>query len=157
MVKKKQASARSSPRTVDARGSKQIVKEFYEQVFSNNQLEKVSKYIAKKCVVRIGDKIIPVGVDGMAQHIRDVRKTYPDFTMSITHQYSDGDYVISEVVAKGTHKGEWLGMVPTGKVLIFTGVDVDKVENGKITEHGGAINTFETLFEAGIIVPARKK
>ena len=50
--------------------------------------------------------------------------------------------------------GEWLGMKPTNKKLRMTGVDVDRLVDGKIVEHGGAVNTFETLFEAGIIKPA---
>jgi len=45
-------------------------------------------------------------------------------------------------------------MKPTGKVLTFTGVDIDRVSDGKIIEHRGAINTFETLFEEKIIQPA---
>lgn len=30
-------------------------------------------------------------------------------------------------------------------------LDIDKVIDGLIVEHGGAVNTFETLFEAGMI------
>lgn len=52
---------------------------------------------------------------------------------------------------EGTHKGEWIGIKPTGKRLVFTGVDIDKVIDGLIVEHGGAVNTFETFFEAGMI------
>ena len=62
-------------------------------------------------------------------------------------------YVISECVMEGTHLGPWPGTVPTGTHLTFTGVNVDRVEHGKIVEHGGAVNTFETLWEAGIIRP----
>jgi predicted ester cyclase len=45
-------------------------------------------------------------------------------------------------------------MKPTGKKLRMTGVDIDKLIDGKIVEHGGAVNTFEALFEEGIIKPA---
>ena len=55
---------------------------------------------------------------------------------------------------EGTHLGPWPGTVPTGKRLIFTGVNIDRVEGGKIVEHGGAVNTFETLWDAGMIRPA---
>lgn len=104
--------------------------------------------------VTIGEEIIPIGIDGMKQHIIEVRKTYPDLKMTITRQYCDGDYVISEFIMEGTHKGEWLGIKPTGKKLYITGVDIDKVADGKIVEHAGAANTFDTLFEAKIIQPA---
>lgn len=132
---------------------KEKVKYFYEYITSNNLLDELHKYISSKCTIRIGDKIIPVGIDGMKQHLIDVRKTYPDLKMTIIRQYCEGDYVISEFIAEGTHNGEWLGMKPTGKKLLFTGVDIDKIVDGKIIEHGGAMNTFETLFEEKIIQP----
>lgn len=48
---------------------------------------------------------------------------------------------------EGTYKGEGIGIKPIGKRLVFIGVDIDKVIDGLIVEHGGAVNTFETLFE----------
>lgn len=55
-----------------------------------------------------------------------MRQAYPDLKMTMIRQYSDGDYIISEFIAEGTHKDEWLGMKPTEKKLIFIGVDVEK-------------------------------
>ena len=73
--------------------------------------------------------------------------------MKIIRQYSDGDYVISEFIMRGTHKGEFIGIKPTNKVLEITGVDIDKVIDGKIVEHGGAANTFETFIEHHLVKP----
>ncbi|KUG03049.1 putative lipoprotein [hydrocarbon metagenome] len=130
------------------------IKHFYEYVTSNNLIDELPKYIADNCTVRIGESIFPVGIEGMKQHIIDVRKTYPDLKMTITRQYFSGDTIISEFIMEGTHLGEWLGMKPTSKKLRMTGVDIDRVVDGKIVEHSGAVNTFEALFEAGIIKPA---
>jgi predicted ester cyclase len=132
----------------------QKVRYFYEHITSNNLLDEVSDYIADNCIVKMGDQVIPVGIEGMKQHMIEVRKTYPDLKMTIIRQYTDGDTVISEFIMEGTHLGEWLGMKPTGKKLRMTGVDIDKLIDGKIVEHGGAVNTFEALFEEGIIKPA---
>ena len=52
-------------------------------------------------------------------------------------QHWAAPYVISECVMEGTHLGPWPGKTPTGKRLTFTGVNVDRVEHGKIVEHGG--------------------
>ena len=130
------------------------VKYFYEHITSNHLINEVPDYVSEECVIRIGETIIPVGAEGMQQHMIEVRKTYPDLKMIITRQYSDRDYVISEFIMEGTHKGEWLGMKPSGKKLRITGVNIDQVRDGKILEHGGAANTFEALFEAKIICPA---
>jgi predicted ester cyclase len=134
--------------------NKEKIKYFYENIISNGLIDDISQYVSNDCTIRTGRKVIPAGIDGMKQHIIDVRKTYPDLKMTIIRQYHDDDYIISEFIAEGTHKGEWLGMKPTGKRLSFTGIDVDKIEDGKIIEHSGAMNTFETLFEEKIIQPA---
>ena len=124
-----------------------------QTVVSENLLDQVSQYVSENCVVKAGETIIHVGVDGMKQHLIDVKKTYPDYTMKIIKQYVDGDYVISEFIMEGTHEGEWIGIKPTHKRLSFTGVDIDKVIDGKIVEHGGAVNTFDTLYEHHLIKP----
>lgn len=134
--------------------NRERIKYFYEMVVTNHLIEEVSEYISKDCVVRIGENVFPSGVDGMKQHLIDIRKTYPDLKMTIIRQYCDGEYVISEFINECMHGGEWLGMKPTGKKLVFTGVNIDKVVDGKVVEHGGAVNTFETLFEENIICPA---
>lgn len=133
--------------------NKEKIKYFYEYITTNNVIEEVPEYVSDECTIRLGEKTIPVGVMGMQQHLTNVRKTYPDLKMTIIRQYCDEDYVISEFVMEGTHSGEWLGMKPSGKKICITGVNIDKIADGKIIEHGGAANTFEALFEANIICP----
>lgn len=131
----------------------EIIKYFYETLVSKNILEELPLYISEDCVLKIGEDMIPIGLDGMKQHLVDVKKTYPDYIMKIIRQYTDGDYVISEFIMEGTHEGEWIGIKPTHRRLSFTGVDIDKVVDGKIVEHGGAVNTFDTLYEQNLIKP----
>ena len=134
---------------------KEIAKHFYEVIVSKNLLEELPQYVAEHCLLISGEDKIPLGVAGMQEHLAAVKQTYPDYTTRIIRQYQDGDYVISEFIMEGTHAGEWLGMKPTHKKLSFTGIDIDKVEEGKITEHGGAVNTFETLYGQHMIQPVR--
>ena len=122
--------------------SAERIKYFYETIISENQIERMAEFISPECCVKMGEKLIPVGIDGMKEHIKATKQTYPDYRMKIIKQFCDGDYVISEFIMEGTHKGEWIGIKPTGKRLVFTGVDIDKVIDGLIVEHGGAVNTI---------------
>lgn len=133
--------------------NKEIIKYFYEVVVSENLLDELPQYISKDCVQRVGENEIFIGIDGMRQHLVAVKKTYPDYTMDIIRQFEDGETIISEFIMRGTHKGEFIGITPTNKVLEMTGVDIDKVVNGKIVEHGGAVNTFDAFWENGLIKP----
>ncbi len=86
--------------------NKLLVKEFYEKIVSNNLIDKVENYIAVDCALRIGENSTSVGLEGMKQHVIDIRKTYPDLKIRIIHQYADRNYVISEIITEGTHFGE---------------------------------------------------
>ena len=132
----------------------ELVRIFYESIVSGHRLEELPRFIGEDCVLRQGDRISPLGPAGMAHHLTALRETYPDYRVRVLRLHCDGPYVISECVMEGTHLGPWPGTAPTGKRLTFSGVNVDRVERGKIVEHGGAVNTFETLWEAGIIRPA---
>jgi predicted ester cyclase len=130
---------------------KEMIKYFYEQVVSKNLVDEVEKYVSADCTVRSGETNIPAGLAGMKQHVVDVRKTYPDLKIRVIRQHADKDFVISEVIVQGTHLGEWLGIKPSGKKLVFTGVNIDRVVGDKIVEHGGAANIFDTFWAEKII------
>jgi predicted ester cyclase len=87
----------------------------------------------------------------MANHIHGVRQTYPDLVVTIERQIAEDDWVVTQVTARGTHQGVWLGIKPTDRPVVITGVNVDKVVDGRIVEHGGAANTLESLLEIGAV------
>ena len=80
-----------------------------------------------------------------------VRQTYPDLHLTIDRQVAEGDWVVTQVTARGTHRGSWLGMKPTGKAVEITAVNVDRVVGGRIVEHGGAANSLEALLDIGAV------
>ena len=59
--------------------------------------------------------------------------------------------MVTCIKARGTHLGSWLDMKPIGKKVEITVVNVDKVADGRLVEHGEAANIFESLFEIGAI------
>ena len=131
----------------------ELVKTFYEVIVSENRLDELDRYISDDCVQKVGETEIHLGIVGMRKHLVALKETYPDYAMKIIRQYSDGDYVISEFIMRGTHKGEFVGIKPTNKILEITGIDINKVIDGKIVEHGGAANTFETFIEHHLVKP----
>ena len=49
--------------------NKAIAKHFYEVIVSENLLYEVSKYVSENCVLNMGGKIIPIGFEGMKEHL----------------------------------------------------------------------------------------
>lgn len=129
------------------------VRRFYEEIVSTGNVERIADFVAQGCVETDGLVRMASGVEGMAAHVLAVRKVYPDLTITVERQIAEGEWVVSLITARGTHEGEWLGMKPTGRALVFTGVNVDRVVEGRLVEHGGAANMLMPFLEAGALRP----
>ena len=127
--------------------NKLLVRRFYEEVVNTGRVEKISHFLSPEYTEVLEGKKNIVGIEGAREHILGVRRTYQDFRMDIESQIAEGDWVVSCFTAKGIHKGDWMGMKATGKPVVFTGVNVDLVVDGRIVEHGGAANMLGPLLE----------
>lgn len=107
--------------------NKEVIKYFYEVVVSENLLDELPQYISEDCVQKVDKNEIFIGINGMRKHLEAVKKTYPDYTMDIIRQFEDGETVISEFIMRGTHKGNFIGIAPTNKVIEMTGVDIARL------------------------------
>ncbi len=131
--------------------NKLLVRRYIEEVVNTGDVGRLAEFIAPNYVEVYRNVRYPIGIDGAKKHVLGGRATYPDIHVKIELQIAEGDWVVSQITARGTHKGTWLGMKPTGKVLEFTGVNIDKIMDGRIVEHGGAANLLEPFLEAGAI------
>jgi predicted ester cyclase len=128
-----------------------LVRSFYEEIVNTGNTEEIEKFIAGDYTEVHDGKRHSVGIEGAKEHIIGVRQTYPDLTISIERQITEGEWVATCITARGTHKGSWLGIKPTGKPVVYTGVNIDRVVGGRIVEHGGAANMLGPLLEIGAI------
>src|SRR6476646_5994302 len=93
---------------------------------------------------------------GVCSLYKALRAAFPDFHAVIHWQTADGEIVTTFKTYHGTHKGEFLGVAPTGRKIHFDTVDAMRVHNGKITEHWGVANLFSLMQQLGAIAPDRK-
>jgi steroid delta-isomerase-like uncharacterized protein len=88
---------------------------------------------------------------------RTLRTAFPDFHANIHWQAADGELVTTFKTYHGTHRGDFLGLAPTGRSIHFETVDVMRVHDGKITEHWGVANLFSLLQQLCAWPPGVKK
>jgi len=131
--------------------NKLLVRKYIEEVINTGNVNGIEKYVSSDYTEIFEGKRYPMGIDGAKEHILGVRQTYPDLTITIEHQIAEGEYVATSITARGTHRGTWLGIKPTGKIVTYTGVNIDRVVDGRIVEHGGAANLLGPLLEIGAV------
>lgn len=132
--------------------NKTIIRRYVEEIENTGDISKIQEFISEDYVeVYEGDRY-KIGIKGAIDHVLGVRRVYPDMKLTIENQICEGEWVVTIFSVTGTFKDEWFGMKPTGKPITFTGVNVDRIKDGKIIEHGGAANLMEPLMKAGVIL-----
>lgn len=136
--------------------NKELVRRYYEAIVSTGAVEELAEFIAPD-YVEVHDGVRHrIGLEGARDHILGVRRTYPDLELRVEQQIAEGEWVVSRVTMEGTHAGEWLGIPPTGRRLTVTAVNIDRVVDDRIVEHGGAANLLGPLLAAGAVRPAAR-
>jgi steroid delta-isomerase-like uncharacterized protein len=95
------------------------------------------------------------GIEGVKQTITRNRTGAPDLQYTVEDMIAEGDKVVARVTTRGTHKGEFMGIPPTGKQAINTGIDIIRFANGKAVEHWGEYDNLGLLRQLGVI-PAQR-
>jgi predicted ester cyclase len=75
----------------------------------------------------------------------------PDMHHTIEHQFADDDWVATCVTVRGTHRGTFMGVAPTGKEISFIVLMMNRVEDGTIVLHYGIPDFMAILQPLGLI------
>jgi len=131
--------------------NKRLAREYYETVVSQGALQRLPQYVSPRYAEIHQGVRHELGYEGAREHILGVRRTYPDLQLVVERQIAEGEWVVSVVTGRGTHRGVWLGMKPTNKPVQITAVNVDRIVDGRILEHRGAANLLLPLMEIGAV------
>jgi steroid delta-isomerase-like uncharacterized protein len=94
---------------------------------------------------------LPPGREGMRQALANFRTAFPDLTTSLEHLIAEGDKVVLRWRARGTHEGELMGIPATGKQVTLSGIDILRIENGKIAERWAEYDNLGLLQQLGVV------
>jgi steroid delta-isomerase-like uncharacterized protein len=95
---------------------------------------------------------MPPGPEGAKQYATIVRAGFPDH-FEITHEdiMAEGDKVVIRWTARGTHTGEFMGIPPTGKQIMITGMDIFRIAGGKLVELWQSWDQLGMLQQLGVV------
>ena len=133
------------------KSNKLLVRRFIEEVINTGNINNIAEFISPDYAEVHESTRHAIGIEGAKAHILGVRSTYPDLKLTVDRQIAEGEWVATCITARGTHSGSWIGIKPTGKSVAFTGVNINKVVDGRIVEHGGAANMLGPLLEIGAV------
>jgi len=79
----------------------------------------------------------------------------PDLHLTIEDLIAEGDKVVMRASVTGTHRGEYMGVPPTGKSITYNEIFIWRFADGRIAEMWGVVDIFAQLKQLGVI-PAQR-
>src|ERR1044071_5146365 len=141
--------------------NKEIVRRFVDELWNQRKLELADELFDRDCVthqLRIGADPAgaPRGPEVMKHHVSEWLASFPDIKFSIEQMLAEDDRVMTQVVARGTHKGLWLGIPPTEKVITILMFVVHRIANGLIVEDWVLIDALGVFQQLGIVASSEE-
>jgi steroid delta-isomerase-like uncharacterized protein len=132
--------------------NKALARRLLEEAFNAGNVAVMDEILAEVFVNY--DAALPepgVGIEAAKASVTGYRDAFPDLKITIEEQIAEGDTVVTRWSARGTHQGDLMGIPPTGKQATVTGITIDTIAGGKITESRTNWDTLGLMQQIGVV------
>ena len=91
------------------------------------------------------------GLESVKQFLSMYLTAFPDVQLTIEDMVAEGDTVVIRHTFRGTHKGDLMGIPPTGKQVNVTGIDIIRTAGGKIVEQWTNADDLGAMQQLGVV------
>lgn len=87
--------------------------------------------------------------EALKQHIAFFEAAFPRYELIEDDMIAEKDQVVVRLTGHATHKGEFMGIPPTGKQVSFPGILIYRIADGKIVEHWMQVDAVSLMQQLG--------
>jgi steroid delta-isomerase-like uncharacterized protein len=131
--------------------NKSTAKRILEEAWNRGNLEALNDVVASNYIGHdtLGPEIR--GLDGLKKRVHSLRTAFPDLQLNIEEMFADGNTVITRFSSRGTHKGNFEGVAPTGKSCKVTGITISRFSDGKLVEAWVQTDALGLMQQLGVV------
>jgi steroid delta-isomerase-like uncharacterized protein len=131
--------------------NKAMVRRFWEEVFNGRKLSLIDEIFTADWVYHGVGGLKVYGPEGLKQFLTEYYNAFPDMQVKVENLIAEGDKVVSHMTSRGTHKGELMGIAPTGKQVTVPVICISRFVDDKIGEDWEIIDLFGMLQQLDVI------
>ena len=124
-----------------------------EEGFNRGRVELLDEFIHPGLVEHSNSPLGGTGLEAMKRRLTAVREAFPDAHLDIEDLSASADTVWWRWRFTATHQGDFVGVPPTGKRVETTGVNIERIEDGKIVEHWSFSDRLAIWEQLGVDMP----
>lgn len=126
-----------------------IVRQFIEEVLNQGDIDGAGRFVWEDVVEQVPLPGQGPGLAGLQDVLRGMRSAFPDMHWTVEEQLADGDRVLTRFEWTGTHRGEFLGVPPTGRSVSVWGMVIDRLVDGRIKDTRILMDTLGLMMQLG--------
>jgi steroid delta-isomerase-like uncharacterized protein len=128
-----------------------LVQRFFDEVCNGRKLDVANDLFSASHAYHDPQAPTGPGPEGMRQVVATCQRAFPDARWTVHESVVAGDVVVTRWTGTGTHKGELLGVPPTGKSVKVDGLWMHRIAGGRIVESWNAWDTLGMLQQLGVV------
>ena len=75
----------------------------------------------------------------------------PDLQLDVKDLIGEGDKIVARIVCSGTHLGEYMGVPPTGKSIVYDEIFIFRFADGRVVETWGVVDVLAQMKQLGVV------
>jgi predicted ester cyclase len=127
-----------------------LVCRIHEEAESEGRLDVIDEAFAEACV-DMGHPERGSGPESVKEHVREMRRRFPDLRVSVEQIVVEGEFVAARLVSSGTHRGAFAGVAPTGRFVHWDGFVLCRFEHGRIVQQWTRFDMVGLLRQLGAL------
>ena len=121
--------------------NRDAVEQSFEMINSGD-VDSLDEVVAEDVELRYSGATDQTGIGAYKEYMQSLHDGFSDLEIEIQDYVVDDDTVVVHMIISGTHDGEFQGIEPTGNSFESVGMNLMKLEDGKIVE---AVNIWDNL------------
>lgn len=124
------------------------------EAFNNRDEQREADARTADYIAHAPDSIdpVPLDSDGWAQFLAVFLEGFPDLQLKVEAAAADAEMVAQRILFTGTHTGVFQGVPPTNRQVNFTGIEINRMVDGKVAEHWFQLDQVTLLQQLGLRV-----
>ena len=132
--------------------TKAVVHRFFEELINQGQLEVADEIYTADYANYLPGAPEPLrGAEAEKAYVAAWRGAFPDAVMTIEQLVVDGDTAAVRSTFRGTQRGEFNGIPPTGKAATMAVANFLRVRDGKIAENRPIFDALSLMQQLGVV------
>lgn len=129
--------------------NKEIIRRLFDAVLNGGKLGLLDTIVGAAYVDHNPVAGQAAGAAGVKARVAALREGFPDLRFTLEDIVGEDEIVAARYHWRGTHRGSFLGIPPTGKTILVRGMDFYRLRDDKIVEHWDNVDDLGMLTQLG--------